>query len=338
MRKNGFTLIELLVVIAIIAILAAILLPALARAREAARRASCQSNLKQWGVVCKMFANESEGEKWPRILNQWYARDENCRYRPGRPRGWMWMPSVYPDYVSDLNLVVCPSAVNADELPEKWDCPGGSWCQNDCTTDRYYGQLDPRKIGNAEQTSYYYYGYLCDSDSTWATFNITLRGALSSVLVNGGSKIPLDTPGAVEDGERAERFLENDYNPFDYYDAETIEAIMVGSIANSAVKNVKEITPQGTAGGDTLLRIREGVERFMITDINNPAAGAMAASGMPVMWDRVVFRNNYARYNQRFNHMPGGGNVLYMDGHVEFKKYPADDFPITPVHAIFGRM
>src|SRR6187549_1872617 len=63
-HKKGFTLIELLVVIAIIAILAAILFPAFARARENARRASCQSNLKQIGLGIMQYTQDYD-EKYP---------------------------------------------------------------------------------------------------------------------------------------------------------------------------------------------------------------------------------------------------------------------------------
>src|ERR1043165_6386719 len=58
MRKNAFTLIELLVVIAIIAILAAILFPVFAQAREAARKTSCLSNIKQTGLAMLMYVQD----------------------------------------------------------------------------------------------------------------------------------------------------------------------------------------------------------------------------------------------------------------------------------------
>jgi len=73
MRASGFTLIELLVVIAIIAILAAILFPVFARARENARKANCQSNLKQLGTSFAMYSQDYD-ERFP-----WC-----CQYNTGR--------------------------------------------------------------------------------------------------------------------------------------------------------------------------------------------------------------------------------------------------------------
>ncbi len=64
MKRNGFTLIELLVVIAIIAILAAILFPVFARAREQARKASCESNLKQISTAILMYSEDFD-ENYP---------------------------------------------------------------------------------------------------------------------------------------------------------------------------------------------------------------------------------------------------------------------------------
>jgi prepilin-type processing-associated H-X9-DG protein len=73
----------------------------------------------------------------------------------------------------------------------------------------------------------------------------------------------------------------------------------------------------------SLYRLREGIERFFITDINNPGASAKAQSAIWIMWDDV----SSARPDM-MNHIPGGCNVLYMDGHVEFIKYGTDS-PIS---------
>ena len=93
--------------------------------------------------------------------------------------------------------------------------------------------------------------------------------------------------------------------------------------------------PAGNGGGDTIYRLREGIERFMITDINNPAGSAMAQSDLPVSWDATW---GIDPRGMDFNHVPGGSNVLFMDGHVEFVRYPAryEPAPLTIPGTIMG--
>jgi len=72
-EKKGFTLIELLVVIAIIALLMSILMPALSKVREQSRLVGCLGNMRQWGIVCTMYAEANDGKLWSGIgPNSWW--------------------------------------------------------------------------------------------------------------------------------------------------------------------------------------------------------------------------------------------------------------------------
>jgi prepilin-type processing-associated H-X9-DG protein len=89
-----------------------------------------------------------------------------------------------------------------------------------------------------------------------------------------------------------------------------------------------------TSGDFTGYRLREGIERFFISDINNAAASNLAQSELAVMWDQFTSwaEGGGASGGVNFNHIPGGCNVLYMDGHVAFVKYPGTN-PVTAASA-----
>jgi prepilin-type N-terminal cleavage/methylation domain-containing protein/prepilin-type processing-associated H-X9-DG protein len=123
-RRHGFTLIELLVVIAIIAILAAILFPVFAKAREAARKASCLSNVRQITAAFTMYAQD-----WQETLPQ--ANDNNIG---------CW-PSWVKPYVKNKTLMgMCPSSgrgVGSLSDPDVWQADYGYNCEY---FKRYYNE------------------------------------------------------------------------------------------------------------------------------------------------------------------------------------------------------
>ncbi len=216
--------------------------------------------------------------------------------------------ALYPEYWTDPNISICPSDSRAEGnikfgVQEDYEAqindlarklPASQACLD------YITSLSP---------SYLYLSQLCQSASQ---FTDLMDSRNTAIAQPGFDNFAITIPDHV--------------------------GCFIGVVTHDLVE-VKDLVgihatiPTGLKDDDGVTnlptsypRLKEGIERFTITDINNPAAGARAQSNIVVMFDAWAENDPVQPTfikggTARFNHVPGGSNVLYMDGHVEFVKY-----------------
>ena len=212
------------------------------------------------GIVLKMCSNESEDGKYP--TSNRLSTDEG--------QGDFY--SVYPEYLTDVKILVCPSDATATgaDVQELLDEIALGDPQQRYTDIGDFSLPNMKKLGMLYVLnrfySYYYMGWATTSDNS-------LRGAswaphLLKQDCGGG----WDEPALCD---LAKDFtLDNFGDPLSYY--------------NNAFPDETPVFYEGSGGGPTVLALREGIERFFITNINNPAGSAKAQSDIFMVMDALI--------------------------------------------------
>jgi len=281
-RSRGFTLIELLVVITIISILAAILLPTLMKARAQANRIHCMSNLRQIFLALYMYAGEN-----------------NDLLPPGHPNNYWGEPDYIfsDDQLIRNNYIMDTRCVYPDyvETFKVFMCRQ-AMSRYSIRDEYFYADLT------------FAPGYIdpdIDNDPRNHRKLLRIRGPHwdPECMTN---QMYTYLPYAVVTEEHA-LFLRDELD----------RRMYLGRI-NFMDRNISVPGAHAPGETNTFRRTHIGISRRFVVDIDDPAYGAVSDSEIPVIYDSTA-EDGWAM----LNHMdPMGGNVLFLDGHAEFVRYP----------------
>lgn len=264
------------------------------------------------GVALRVYAEEHSGAFPPMHGRESYGSDgdtaddirSDCDNAQPDLDFIFSTSAMVPEYITDPAILVCPSSPSLREdtasalLGIAQTRPGSS---RPCAWEGLVTNGD---------ASYLYFGWALDKVGRSSMRVGERLAGLAGVAVPG---MPSPGPGEKDWGIDAQvAAMVDAIRSTDGQRARLDAPLDVAAFA----ERVGKAGRLGTGGSDTLLRLRDGVDRLLVEDIDRPDAGLGSESSLPVCWDSTI--GVAADGSPAFSHLPGGSNVLYMDGHVRF--------------------
>ena len=298
----------------------------LPQTRAARQLRACQENLKTIGMALRMYASESKGEAYPK------PKLRDCAGNVQPWSGALDLEGFYPEYLKDLDLLVCPAYPAGETAREVWDegkTTNPRWTAVEGFSNN--GEVEPCEV---LARPYYYYG--------WALANGTFESR---------TRYERADPEDISMKHAKDRGLpvtvgfhpEIHFGRFRMAVATRAHQMLSGEL-DSEVEDWLLRHPSGKPlelpMGSKIPFLREGAERWYITDIGNPAA-APYTQGLIVVLHEELFEDDEAFY-----HAGGAMNLLYMDGHVDskmrrsgswYQEFPFDEAGLILRNAVDGK-